>query len=61
MLRIAIVEHNKLNVKERGMCWRAIAKFVDDVNEKRFSVNDKMESKQIMNFEKLEPIALVRT
>ena len=61
MMRIAIFDHNKFKLSDRGLCWKAVATFVDEINEKGFNVNSKMKSKQINNFQKLEPISLCRT
>ena len=61
MLRIAIFEHNKIKLCDRGVCWKAIANFLDNINEKRFNANNRMQSKDMVNFEKLEPLSLIRT
>ena len=42
MLRIAIIECNKLSIKERGLWWKALANNVDEINEKRCNINMKM-------------------
>ena len=55
-MRIAIMECRNLDIYERGLCWKALANYVDEINEARFNVNAKMLEKQVNNFIKLESI-----
>ena len=50
---------NDLCNYERLLCWRALAQFVDEINEKRFNINNKMMSKQ--DFETMDAIGLCKT
>ena len=58
---IAIINHRALDVYERSLCWKAVANYVNEINEIRFNINSKMASKQINNFVKLDAIDLART
>ena len=60
-MRIEIMDCRNLDVYELGLCWSALANYVDEINEARFNVNAKMLSKQVNNFVKLDPIELVKT
>ena len=60
-MRIAIINYRALDVYERGLCWKALSNYVNEINEMRFNINLKMENKQINNFDKLDAITLTRT
>ena len=61
MMRIAIMNCNDCRVYERGLFWRALSSFVDEINEKRININIKMENKKVHNFTKLDAIDIIRT
>ena len=61
MMRIAIVECNKLKVKERGLCWKALTNYFDEINEKRLNISLKMMAKNVNSFIKIELVDLSKT